>query len=152
MRILTGLLLIAGIISAPVRAQNPILPQPQEITYGKAEFPLPGVSIGFTRTPSREDLFAAEELARSLSVITHSPVQIDRSGNSQPGIVLERTGAVDALPQPGEVAGPGSREAYEITVDRDGVRIKAPSSAGLYYGVQTLRQMIESSGEEAVLP
>jgi len=58
-------------------------------------------------------------------------------------IRLERTGEIDALPAPNEMPGPDSREAYTLTVARDGVSINARSSAGVFYGVQTLLQMVE---------
>ncbi len=53
---------------------------------------------------------------------------------------------------PGEEAGPDSREAYRINIGEEKIRITAKSSAGLFYAVQTLRQMIEGRGENAILP
>ena len=39
-------------------------------------------------------------------------------------------------------------EGYELTIDNDGVRLVAGTRAGLFYGMQTLMQMLESySGE-----
>ncbi len=133
-------------------AHNPILPKPQKITYGPTELPLSGVSIGFAQTPASEDIFAAEELASEVSEITGTLVHIDKTGKGKPTFILERTGAVDPLPIPGEEAGPSSREAYQISIGKKQARITAGSSAGLFYGVQTLRQMIEGSGGQAVLP
>ncbi len=138
--------------SALAAAHNPILPEPQKLTYGSAGLPLPGISIGFEGTPSPEDVFAAEELAFVVSEITGMQVRIDRTGKGKSTVVLERTGESDPLPRPGEKAGPASREAYRISIGSSQARITAGSSAGLYYGVQTIRQMIEGSGENAVLP
>ncbi len=56
-------------------------------------------------------------------------------------------------PAPGDIlldADAGSGEGYWITIDRESVRICGCSEAGLFYGVQTLRQIVRRSG--AVLP
>jgi hexosaminidase len=67
-------------------------------------------------------------------------------------IVLRRTGCGPDLPQPNERPGPDSREAYTIKVTSDGGEIRANSSAGLFYGVQTLLQVVEGPPAEAVIP
>lgn len=67
-------------------------------------------------------------------------------------IIFERIGNSDPLPVPGEKSGPYSRESYKIKVTSNNIRITAKSSAGLFYGVQTLRQMIEGTGDKAFIP
>jgi hexosaminidase len=59
---------------------------------------------------------------------------------------------VDALPVPGEDAGPESREAYSLKVTPGGVDVEGRSSAALYYAVQTLRQLVEGVGAAASVP
>jgi len=74
---------------------------------------------------------------------------------TEPGleIVLDRVGLQDEpLAQPGEASGPGSRESYDLTVTDRGITIHARSSAGIFYGAQTLRQLVEGEGVQAVLP
>jgi hypothetical protein len=66
--------------------------------------------------------------------------------------VLIRTGEVAALPLADERSGPGSRESYVLKIVPDGAEIRAVSSAGLFYGAQTLLQMVEGTGSQAVLP
>jgi hexosaminidase len=139
-------------LSAAAADHNPIIPQPQKLRYGTSQFGLNDVSIGFIGTPSSEDIFAAGELAAFLSGISGKPVNISESLTSSSSILFQRTGNVDPLPMPAETAGPDSREAYKIHIDEEQVRIEAKSSAGLYYAVQTLRQMVEGRGDDAVLP
>jgi hypothetical protein len=68
-------------------------------------------------------------------------------------IVLDREGATDEpLALPGEKPGPDSREAYDLTVTGQGVKVHARSSAGIFYGLQTLRQLVEGEGSQASLP
>jgi len=56
------------------------------------------------------------------------------------------------LPGPNDHAGPESREAYEIRIDSEGAEIRSRSSAGLFYGVQTMRQLVEGDPEDLFLP
>jgi hypothetical protein len=51
-----------------------------------------------------------------------------------------------------ENPGPDSRESYTLQVTATGAEIRGRSSAGIFYGVQTLLQMVEGAGAEAVLP
>ncbi len=43
-------------------------------------------------------------------------------------------------------------EAYRLKVDKHGVTIEAADGAGLFYGLQTLRQLIENSGDNMLSP
>lgn len=56
------------------------------------------------------------------------------------------------LPVPNEHPGPDSREAYSLKISAHGVTASARSSAGLFYAVQTLKQVVEGTGAQAVLP
>ncbi|HWB84679.1 MAG TPA: beta-N-acetylhexosaminidase [Bryobacteraceae bacterium] len=129
------------VLALPLAAHNPLLPRPQQLHYGSGRFALKGAHISFDSAPAAEDRFAAKELSAAL----HVPV----AEGPGPAIVLKRTGAVDALPGANEHAGPNSREAYTLRIAPTGAEIDARSSAGIYYGTQTLRQMVE---QEAWLP
>ncbi|MGZ8558228.1 MAG: beta-N-acetylhexosaminidase [Chitinophagaceae bacterium] len=139
-------------VSLNASGHNSILPQPQKIVYGKAQLPIKGIYISFISAPGVEDRFAAQELAVILSKITSTDILVKDFIDNSPSIILERTGDVDPLPLPDEKAGPGSRESYKILITNKNVRIIAKSSAGLFYAVQTLRQMIEGEGDRAFLP
>jgi hexosaminidase len=102
--------------------------------------------------PAPEDRFAARELANSLSGRAQVSIPILQQVPCHRGILLRRTGGIDPLPVPGEHPGPHSREAYSLQVTSDGVTVSARSSAGLYYAVQTLKQLVEGNGAQAVLP
>ena len=62
--------------------------------------------------------------------------------------MLTRTGEVAALPLADERPGPDSRESYSLKITPDGAEIRAGSSAGLFYGMQTLLQMVEGTGSQ----
>jgi len=129
---------------------SPLLPRPQEVRYGTGRLPVRGLAVRLPASASPEDRFAASELARFLGL--EAGLLAPEGAGSSPAIRLLRSGAIDALPVPGDEPGPQSREAYSLSVRPDGVEIRARSSAGLYYGAQTLRQLVEGSGAEAVLP
>src|SRR5207249_3766990 len=102
--------------------------------------------------PSEEETFAAQKLARGLEEATGVRLPITEREVSGPAIVLTRTGALDPLPMPGETPGPESREAYHVKVTPQGAEIRARSSGGVFYGVQTLIQLAEGRGKDAALP
>ncbi len=128
---------------------NSLLPQPRQIRYTQGELRLRNAAISIATAAAAEDSFAAAELSRELSRITGSTVPVRSSGGI---IVLHRSGAPAPLPQRDEKAGPDSREHYRVQVTPSGAEIRAGSSAGLFYGVQTVIQLVEGSGPEAVLP
>jgi hexosaminidase len=137
-------------------SHSPLLPRPQQISYGTGSLGLIGMRVTFSSAPSVEDQFAASELCSLLRERTGLAISIGSYGTDDGGagaIVLDRTGGVDVpLGQPGEMPGPGSREAYDLTVTEQGVKIHAGSSAGIFYGVETLRQLVEGEGSDAALP
>lgn len=133
-------------------AHRELLPKPQSLEYGQGALTLRTVHIELKQPPAPEDLFAAGQLAVILGEATRARVPVNAALASGPAILLERTGPVAALPEKDERPGPEARESYRISITETGAKIKAPSSAGLFYGVQTLRQMIEGSGTAAVLP
>ena len=149
-RLLIGL--VAAVTLATASAHSPLLPRPQQVQYEIGTLPLRGLSIRFAAPPTAEDRFAAEQLASRLSAIGQMPIPIRKGRGSGNAILLNRTGAGAALPGDKESAGPDSREAYSIQVTPKGAEIRAASSAGLFYGVQTLVQMVEGSGPQAALP
>jgi hexosaminidase len=135
---------------------NVLLPATQRIHYGEGSIPLKGIAIQFSSSPSESDRFAADQLRSLLKERTGYEVAIGSDGNQGQQsikILFDRTGDHDEpLALPGDKGGPDSREAYDITVTTDGVKLHAGSSAGLFYGVQTIGQLLEGERSETVLP
>lgn len=132
--------------AAAVIASAPLLPKPQQIRYGSGRLRLDGLNVRLSPDASDEDKFAAKRLAGILSAKTATPVRVlDGPPSSDHSIALKRTGAIGALAMPGEQPGPDSREAYWLTLHPSGGEIRASSSAGLFYGVETLRQLLTSN-------
>ncbi|HOX59513.1 MAG TPA: glycoside hydrolase family 20 zincin-like fold domain-containing protein [Candidatus Paceibacterota bacterium] len=139
-------------VATALAGHNALLPRPQQVRYGIGALKLQGLSIRFASPPSAEDRFAAEQLASGLSAIGQTKVGIRKGKSSSRRILLNRTGDGGALPADMESPGPDSREAYTLQVTPRGAEIRARGSAGIFYGVQTLLQMVEGNGAAAALP
>ena len=137
--------LLLGI--ADVSAQShALLPKPQHVVYGSGALSITGLQIQLPSNAAAEDRYAAERLSSCLASKSGQKIAVENGQASAPNIMLDRTGPVAALPEPGEKPGPDSREAYSIMITGHGGEIKAKSSAGLFYGVQTLCQLAEANG------
>ena len=132
---------LLSLITGKISGQHTILPQPQKISYGKNFLPIKGLSVVFQTSPTKEDRFAATELSRIIKEQTALAMPVG-SVLSNVKINFNRTGTQPSLPQPNEPVGKQSREAYSISIKKNGIQISSGSSAGLFYAVQTLRQMI----------
>ena len=155
MRTRVILICFGALAGAPlwgVDNHSPLLPQPREVRYGSASLLLQGLTVRFGSDPSPEDRFTARELSSALSSAAGTPIRLSETKAEGRAVTLKRTGPVDALPVPGEHAGPESREAYSIKVTPRGVEIEGRSSAALYYAAQTLRQLVEGADAAASLP
>jgi hypothetical protein len=140
-RVLTFAVLTSGGFLKPMMSQvmHPrLLPEPQEIEYADGWLSVGQLCAGQIAHAAAEDKFALKTLNEGL----HVSLLACRSGKGV-GVELKRTGAIDALSLPNEKSGPDSREAYWLKIGARGVSIRARSSAGVYYGVQTLLQMVE---------
>ncbi len=140
MRILFFVALLS-LITGKITGQHTILPEPQKISYGKNFLPIQGLTMAFQTAPTIEDSFAASELSRAIKEQTALVVPIG-SLASNVKITFSRTGTLPSLPKPNERIGKQSREAYSISIRTNSIHIRSESSAGLFYAVQTLRQMI----------
>ncbi len=146
-----GVLLVLAAAAAIASDHSPLLPRPQKIRYGSGQLPIRVLVIRFASAPDSDDEFAARELGRLMMERAGITIPLRHSTGGK-AIVLSRTGRSDPLPLPGEQPGPASREYYRVSVTADGAEIRAPSSAGIFYGVQTLVQLIERKDAEPYLP
>ncbi len=149
-KILCWLILVAP--AANGAGHNPLLPHPQSVRYESGSLQVNGLSIRFASSPCAEDQFAARQLSSRLSEIGQTLVPTRKGTATGLAILLNRTGEIAALPLADERPGPDSRESYLLRITPEGAEVRATTSAGLFYGVQTLLQMVEGSGSQAALP
>jgi hexosaminidase len=143
---------VLGESTSNASSHNVLLPHPQQIRYGAGKLPLRSLGIRFASSPSSEDRFAAGELASVLALRAGTSIPVWESIGPGKAIVLNRTGPTDPLPFPDERPGPDSREAYSVKASASGIEIQARSSAGIFYGAQTLCQLVEGYDEQAAIP
>lgn len=80
----------------------------------------------------------AKLFAEMIEAPTGYKLTIDNDINSSRGIILELTGEVD-----------NGDEAYRLEINRRKIRISASSPAGIFYGIQTVRQLFPPEFESS---
>lgn len=127
-----------GRVGAPTQPQlrtaTPprVVPEPMSIAYAGDAFVLTDAASIVVDSRDAEVSRTAEQLAALLRPSTGFVIPIASGGASVRGAIVLRLSADAAV-------GP---EGYQLTVSRDSVRITANAPAGLFYGVQTLRQLL----------
>ena len=106
-----------------------IIPWPQKVELQAGAFSLTPETRIRVDAAARE---TGEFLAARLRQSTGYPCQVGVGATAPGGILLT---SKDARADLGE-------EGYELTVTPDGVTVRAPGQAGLFYGVQTLLQLL----------
>ena len=120
-------------MTAANAAQLPLLPMPSSVVPAKGRFVAAGARL-VARDPGERA--AAERLNSLLGASGMQRLAFAKSGR----IHFRRSSRIAAF------------EAYRLTVSDAGVDIEASSDAGLYYGAETLFQLMGSSGPERSIP
>ncbi len=138
--------MVALALPSAARADDPrLLPKPREVTAGDL-VPL-ARSVEITTGTNDDDKFAAKELietlkARGIRAATGADggyrISLLRSDTPAARRVLESSSLAfdDAM----------RAEGYVLVTKKDGATVIAASGAGLFYGAQTLKQLIRTDG------
>jgi hexosaminidase len=124
------------IVDIPASQLPPVFPTPLQVAPGTGVLRLTALPrVNATAGLENEAGFAAEYLRPYF-----------KAGRQGAGTVLRL--------EVGPVAGQSSPEAYELAVDSTGIRIVGIGSAGVFYGLQSLRSLLPapSPRRELVLP
>ena len=155
-RIRAYVLVTGFLMSVPGFAQQPMLiPQPREVRAGQGNFKITsGLKIVLLPVLADEDHFAAGNLAEELKAATKLdfPVVSTIPAGNTPAIMLGR------MDQPSmksfldaaglNINGVGE-QGYVLDVSSNRVLVAGRDGAGLYYGVQTLKQLLVGEGQGA---
>ncbi|SCD21850.1 putative N-acetyl-beta-hexosaminidase [Proteiniphilum saccharofermentans] len=121
-----------------------LIPFPQNVQLGGDDFIINGEVIIVTdKDNSEADKFAAEELVFTLKTEWNIEAILSETGiKGSKSIVLTRNKVPESLKEQG----------YRITTSSDELIIQAKSEEGLFYGTQTLLQLIKKNSNGYIIP
>ena len=140
-------------------AQSPglqVIPAPKQVSPGEAEFLIGREArIVLADEKSIDDRFAAQDFVDDVKQA--AGVNLKVGGSSRGEILI---GLIDlpriqqALKRGG--LDPGAQkltdEGYLLTVSRNQVVVAGKTSTGIFYGLQTLKQLVRGEGSSALIP
>jgi hypothetical protein len=144
---------LTGVTTAhPVAARDPVdtaistravlIPQPKRVAYRDDLFEIvSGADIATDRSNLATAQYLQRELHR-LYAVDCGVVEVAATANRGSGIVLK-----DAATG-GEV--PRNPEGYTLSVDKNRVLVTSRGAAGAFYGVQTLKQLLQQTAAGTV--
>lgn len=106
-----------------------IVPRPESLTVGRGRFALNANTVIYTDAATAE---IARRFAASLLPATGLSIPVRVGAAPATGIVLERNPRLTRL----------GDEGYELSVTARRVSIRAKERAGVFYGLQTVRQLL----------
>lgn len=138
MKKIIALVCLSLSLSYASSAQKPsIIPIPTEASYPAGKFTLPSsISISGPSDPQMKVAYAT--LVGKLKVATGRPVALKSVGAATIQLQLVSNAKLGA-------------EGYELLVNSTGVKIKANKLAGLFYGIQTLYQLLPKEIESKLV-
>ncbi|MGH9455787.1 MAG: glycoside hydrolase family 20 zincin-like fold domain-containing protein, partial [Terriglobia bacterium] len=153
---LSLLALVSWLLPAAGWAAEPqIIPQPREMkTTGQPFRITSNLQIVMASPASEDDRAAAASLRRELKLVTgHDFAVVSAvSMGGQPSIVLGRFDQPemqDMLKARGISTDGVGDQGYVLTANPEQVLVAGKDGAGLFYGVQTLRQLLVGEGSDA---
>ena len=143
---IASFLMFVSISSAMFSQEKSVLPYPKNIKFGADKFLLKNAAIELSDKASTEDKFAFRQLQQMVTEKTGIDIPILQSSakSKLKAIRIGEIGNLPSLPALNETPGSQSREAYHISVKANEIIFRANSSAGIYYGMQTLSQLIHN--------
>jgi len=132
-----------------------IIPQPRELTATGAKFQLDrNARIVLADPKSVDDQFAANDFIEDSKQTANVTLKVSRNrGRKTILIGLLSLPAVDAALKSASVMLPASlnEEGYLLSVGAESVVVAGASPAGVFYGLQTLKQLVRGSGADAYI-
>ena len=141
---------------SPVQAPPPsIVPWPADVRLHSGEFVLDAETRVVVSDPSVVELRRlAAYLTRPIREATGLPLElVSITGPRPPNTILltvDRDSATGGVAQPDGSNAYERDESYRLQVDPDGVTLSAATAAGIFYGIQTLRQLLPPAATRIV--
>ncbi|MBS1799315.1 MAG: family 20 glycosylhydrolase [Acidobacteria bacterium] len=155
---LTALALSTVTVFLPAQTALKLIPVPREVRAGETQSLNQGIQINCAAPCPAEDTFAIDDLKsalteRGIAVNVSSPVNllITRYGSGNSRAILADAMGKKGAPGPAEFPAEMKAEGYAIVPDGKGLAITASSDAGIFYALQTVKQLVLGNGSAAVL-
>jgi hexosaminidase len=125
-----------------IAAMNNVIPKPVSVTSAEGQFMITESTNIYVEAGSDEAMAIGQYLAEKLRSATGYPLQVlEASGADGGDIHLDTTGADPLL----------GEEGYELSIASDLVTLTAHQPAGLFRGIQTIRQLLPAQIESSSL-
>lgn len=111
-----------------------IIPQPNKVEIGKGHFQWNKKTTIIVTNDNKEIKQIADYLSQVLSNVTNTVVEIKKGDINSSNALILHLGKGD------------DKESYALDIDKNRIVIEAPQPAGIFYGVQSLLQMIPIEG------
>ena len=124
-------------------AKNSMLvPEPREISFGKGRFPINPINTGLQNRSNNSALFSLEfeQITDEYKKLTG---KIPSSNRQNPLNISLALSAEDAKI---------GTEGYYLTVEPKNIEIIAANPIGIFYGVQTLKQLLRANVDKGYIP
>jgi hypothetical protein len=130
-----------------------LIPMPREVSAGPVQPLATGVQITCSAPCAPEDAFAIDDLkswlvAQGVSINANSPVNILVA---RYGTAISRSIYSDAAGKTGDMPAEMRPEGYAIIPDGKGLALTGATDAGVFYALQTVKQLVTGYGANAVL-
>jgi hexosaminidase len=114
-----------------------LIPKPSSITKGRDNFKLDNTTSIYANSGNDEVIAIANYLAEKLRPATGFPFVVSAAATPEKGFISLSLLTDEAL----------GNEGYQLEVDGNSVKLSAHKPAGLFRGVQTLRQLLPAEIE-----
>lgn len=131
-----------------------VIPQPRQVTANGETFRLAGAHIVLADPRSTQDRFAATDFVAN---VKEEGIFLKvRGGRDREAILIGLVSlpVVQKALQAAKVDVPANlnEEGYVLDAGANGVVIAGGSAAGVFYGLQTLKQLVRGEGTDAFIP
>ena len=107
-----------------------LIPEPVSISKGNGSFTLPeSIIISVDKNDATRKV--AEQLSKQLTIATGKKVSIEQAGSNKATINMAIASNAST-----------NTEGYRLQVSPEGITLSAPQPSGLFYGIQTLFQLL----------
>ncbi|HSD45221.1 MAG TPA: beta-N-acetylhexosaminidase, partial [Pyrinomonadaceae bacterium] len=142
--------LVIGVAIGVAQGQDrvSVIPQPRQMSATGQVFPLRGAHLVLADSRSAEDRFAANDFGEEFGIKV-------RGGRDRKAILIGPIGveSIQKALKREKVEAPANlnEEGYVLHAGTNGVIVAGASTAGTFYGLQTLKQLVRGDGPAAFI-